>query len=92
MEIQVNLFYSAAKNNEPVDRILLTNVEDTKKVVDSIIHFKVSDTCITCTDTDLTWGQFLEYRGADSVSFEVPRKYTDALHLYIKMIRMVFIK
>lgn len=91
MEIQVTLGYNL-KNGHPVDRFIITPGEETKtaEIAEKINPFKVSDTSHTCDNDSITWQEFLEHHGRTSIVYEIPRKYSDAFNLYLKMVRMVF--
>lgn len=91
MIIRTDLNYSL-KHGHPVDRFILTieNDETTSAIADKINQYKVADTSVTCDVENLTWGEFVDHRGRSSIVYEIPRKYTDAFSLYLKMINMVF--
>lgn len=91
MEIQVTLGYTV-KAGQTIDRIII-NAKDhheVDEIISKINKHRVSDSSVTCEDDSFKWGEFMEYMGQASISYEVPRKFTDAFYLYLKVINMMF--
>lgn len=90
MIVDITMGY-ALKQGHPVNRFIINAESTSGGYVSSLINpHLVKDSAITCSDDNLRWIHFMEYRGDSSVVYEIPERYTDAFNLYLKALKIGF--